>query len=98
MHAPGLSAGAAFAGGKRPRLHSRGDQRHPGAGAVGAGDQHTADIDPALRALVENLPADVLAGRDAQLEAAIAYLMERIEQDPRVTPDPPPYPNKSKPE
>ena len=47
---------------------------------------------------VENHPAEVLAGKDSQLEAAIAYVQQRMADDPRVFPDPPPYPDKSKPE
>ncbi len=46
---------------------------------------------------VENWPVDVLAGRDAQLEAAVENVMERAEADPRTVPDPPAYPDKSKP-
>lgn len=46
--------------------------------------------------VVENVPGDVLAGRDAQLERAIEVLMPKIEYDPRPIPDPPPYPDKSK--
>jgi tricorn protease len=46
---------------------------------------------------VENLPSDVLAGRDPQLEAAVRHLQERLAVDPRELPPPPPYPDKSKP-
>ncbi|HOC43458.1 MAG TPA: S41 family peptidase [Thermoanaerobaculales bacterium] len=46
---------------------------------------------------VENLPSDVLAGRDPQLEAAVRHLQERLAEDPRELPPPPPYPDKSKP-
>ncbi len=46
--------------------------------------------------VVENLPGDVMAGRDAQLEKAIEVLLPKIEADPRSIPDPPPYPDKSK--
>jgi len=46
---------------------------------------------------VENLPSDVLAGRDPQLEAAVRRLQERLAEDPRELPPPPPYPDKSKP-
>jgi tricorn protease len=39
---------------------------------------------------VDNLPADVLAGRDPQLERAIAEVMKRIEAEkPRLAPPPP---------
>jgi tricorn protease len=46
---------------------------------------------------VQNMPVDVLAGRDAQLEAALELLGDRLAADPRQLPDPPPYPDKSKP-
>ncbi|MCP4246085.1 MAG: hypothetical protein GY778_03460, partial [bacterium] len=45
---------------------------------------------------VQNLPVDVLNGRDAQLEAGIAEVMRRIEQDPMTIPPRPAYPDKSK--
>jgi tricorn protease len=45
---------------------------------------------------VENLPGEVLRGRDAQLETAIEVVMEELERDPRRTPELPPYPDKSK--
>jgi len=46
---------------------------------------------------VENLPLDVLSGHDAQLDRAIAWLMSKIAEEPRPIPDPPEYPDKSKP-
>jgi len=46
---------------------------------------------------VENLPSDVLAGRDPQLEAAVRHLQDRLAEDPRELLPPPPYPDKSKP-
>jgi len=42
---------------------------------------------------VDNLPHATFNGEDAQLEAAIRYLQERIAEDPRPVPNPPPYPN-----
>lgn len=47
--------------------------------------------------VVDNLPADVLAGRDTQLERAVALLLERIEKEPKVIPPRPDYPVKTKP-
>jgi tricorn protease len=44
---------------------------------------------------VENDPAAVLAGRDPQLDRAIAYLKEQIRKCPVVHPLPPPFPNKA---
>ena len=45
---------------------------------------------------VQNMPGDVLRGRDAQLEAAIENLLQRIREDPMNLPDRPRYPDKSK--
>jgi len=45
---------------------------------------------------VENPPAQVLAGQDAQLSSAIQYLERKMADDPKTFPDPPPYPDKSK--
>ncbi len=53
-------------------------------------------VDPDI--VVENQPADLLRGRDAQLERAVRLLTEKIEADPQPVPDPPPYQDKSKPE
>ncbi len=50
-------------------------------------------VDPDI--VVDNLPHGTYNGRDAQLEAAIGYLLEMIEKDPRPVPPPPPYPDKS---
>jgi tricorn protease len=44
---------------------------------------------------VDNDPASVLAGRDRQLERAIAELLSRIENDPRRFPDRPEAPVKT---
>ncbi len=43
---------------------------------------------------VDNLPHATFNGEDAQLDAAIAYLLEEIRKDPRDVPAPPAYPNK----
>ena len=45
--------------------------------------------------VVDNLPHETFNGRDAQLEAAIAYLKKKIAEDPRAVPKPPPYPKKA---
>jgi tricorn protease len=45
--------------------------------------------------VVDNLPHETFNGRDAQLEAAVAYLQQLIEQDPRAVPAPPAFPDKS---
>jgi tricorn protease len=52
-------------------------------------------VDPDIE--VQNEPGDVLAGRDAQLEAALVHLADRMASDPMVVPDAPPeFPDKSK--
>ncbi|MBI5709833.1 MAG: PD40 domain-containing protein [Candidatus Eisenbacteria bacterium] len=51
-------------------------------------------VDPDVE--VQNLPGDVLRGKDAQLDAAIAYLRERLAAQPMALPPPPAYPNKAK--
>jgi tricorn protease len=50
-------------------------------------------VDPDI--IVDNLPHSTYKGEDAQLEAAIKYLEELIEKDPRPVPQPLPYPDKS---
>ena len=43
---------------------------------------------------VDNLPHATFNGQDAQLEAAIRYLQQKIAEDPRPVPQPPAYPNR----
>jgi tricorn protease len=50
-------------------------------------------VDPDI--VVDNLPHSTFEGEDAQLGAAIKYLKELIDKDPRPVPQPPPYPDKS---
>ena len=45
--------------------------------------------------VVDNLPHATFNGKDAQLEAAVKYLREQIEKDPRPVPSAPAYPNKA---
>ena len=45
--------------------------------------------------LVDNLPHQAFLGKDAQLEAAIAYLKKKIKDDPPVFPEAPERPDKS---
>lgn len=52
-------------------------------------------VDPDVE--VQNMPGDVLKGVDAQLDAAVAYLMGEIRKMPAEPPGPPPYPDKAKP-
>jgi tricorn protease len=50
-------------------------------------------VDPDI--LVDNLPNATFNGKDAQLEAAVAYLKKLIAEKPLPVPKPPVYPNKS---
>jgi tricorn protease len=50
-------------------------------------------VDPDI--IVDNLPHATFKGKDAQLDAAIKYLLDEIEKDPRPVPAAPPYPNKA---
>ncbi len=45
--------------------------------------------------VVDNLPHATFNGKDAQLEAAIAYLQKKIAEDPRPVPKAPPYPKRA---
>jgi tricorn protease len=45
---------------------------------------------------VEQTPADVIAGRDPQLEKAIEVVMEQLRANPPADPQRPPYPVKGK--
>jgi len=51
-------------------------------------------VDPDIE--VENLPGDVLQGRDAQLETGIQNILQRLRDDPKDLPPPPAYPDKRK--
>jgi tricorn protease len=50
-------------------------------------------VQPDIR--VDNEPHETFLGRDAQLEAAVAYLKEKIAADPPKNPEAPPRPDKS---
>jgi tricorn protease len=50
-------------------------------------------VDPDI--VVDNLPHASFSGSDAQLDAALQYLKEQIQKDPRPVPKAPPYPNKA---
>ena len=50
-------------------------------------------VDPDI--VVDNLPHASFEGSDAQLDAALQFLKEQIQKDPRPVPKPPPYPNKA---
>lgn len=50
-------------------------------------------VDPDI--VVDDLPHATFLGRDAQLEAAVTHLLERIEKEPVRVPPPPAYPTKA---
>ena len=52
-------------------------------------------VDPDI--IVVNMPKDVLAGKDAQLDKAIEIIMDKIKNEPMPLPVQPTYPDKSKP-
>jgi hypothetical protein len=45
--------------------------------------------------VIDNLPEDELAGRDAQLDRAIDELLKQLQEHPAPKPTPPPVPDKS---
>ncbi len=51
-------------------------------------------VDPDI--VVDNPPHAAFLGKDAQLEAAVTHLLDKIEQDPVEVPKHPPYPDKKK--
>jgi tricorn protease len=78
------------------RLTDRGLARAPQTGVYGPEREWLIEghgVDPDI--VVDNLPRETFNGRDAQLEAAIAYLKEQIQKHPVDIPEPPPYPDKS---
>jgi tricorn protease len=46
--------------------------------------------------IVEDDPPALMTGRDPQLDAAIAYLKEKVAAKPVLRPNPPPFPDKSR--
>lgn len=50
-------------------------------------------VDPDIT--VDNLPHATFDGSDAQLDAAVKYLKDEMQKDPRPVPQHPPYPDKS---
>lgn len=45
---------------------------------------------------VQNMPGEVVKGRDAQLEAGIKFLLDKLAKEPMILPETPPYPDKAK--
>jgi len=52
-------------------------------------------VDPDVE--VQNMPGDVLKGKDVQLDTVLDYLKGELARDPKELPAPPPYPDKGKP-
>lgn len=50
-------------------------------------------VDPDF--VLDNGPHETFMGKDAQLDGAITYLLDRLTKDPRPAPKVPPYPDKS---
>ncbi len=77
------------------RLTDGGLARAPMTGVYGPeGEWLIEQIGVVPDMVVDNLPHATFNGEDAQLDTAIRYLLGEIENDPRVVPSPPPYPNR----
>ncbi len=78
------------------RLSDGGLARAPMTGVYGPeGEWLIEQIGVIPDMVVDNLPHATFNGSDAQLDAAIEYLMQQIELDPRTVPPPPAFPDKS---
>ena len=78
------------------RLTDQGLARAPQTGVYGPEREWLIEghgVDPDI--VVDNLPHATFKGQDAQLEAAIAFLKEQIQNYPVDVPTPPAYPDKS---
>jgi tricorn protease len=78
------------------RTVDNGSLRIPQAGTYGPDGEWLIEghgIDPDI--VVDNLPHATFNGQDAQLEAAIQYLQQQIEENPVEKPVTPPFPDKS---
>jgi tricorn protease len=82
--------------GSRNRLTDGGLARAPSMGVYGPeGEWLIEQIGVVPDIVVDNLPHATFRGEDAQLEAAIRYLQQKIAEDPRAVPEPPPYPHRA---
>ena len=78
------------------RLSDGGLARAPMDGVYGPeGEWLIEQIGVVPDMVVDNLPHATFNGSDAQLDAAIEYLKQQIELDPREVPPPPRFPDKS---
>jgi len=81
--------------GSSNRLTDDGFARAPSTGVYGPEGEWLIEqvgVEPDI--VVDNLPHATFNGEDAQLDAAIRYLQEKIAEDPRAVPPPPPYPDR----
>lgn len=78
------------------RLTDNGLARAPMMGVYGPEGEWLIEqigVEPDI--VVDNPPHATFKGEDAQLDAAVKYLLEEIRKDPRPVPEPPPFPDKS---
>jgi len=78
------------------RLTDRGWARAPMWGVYGPEGEWLIEghgVEPDIE--VDNLPHATFNGEDAQLDTAIDFLLQKIDEDPRLVPEPPPFPDKS---
>ena len=82
--------------GSSNRLTDGGLARAPSMGVYGPeGEWLIEQIGVVPDIELDNPPHATFNGEDAQLDAAIQFLQQRIAEDPRPVPPPPPYPNKA---
>jgi tricorn protease len=81
--------------GSSNRLTDMGLARAPETGVYADGEWLIEGwgVDPDI--VVDNLPHETFHGRDRQLETALELLKQKIAEDPRDVPAPPPYPDKT---
>jgi tricorn protease len=78
------------------RLTDNGLARAPSAGVYGPeGEWLIEQIGVAPDIEVDNLPHATFNGKDAQLDRAIAYLLDEIGKNPRNVPAAPSFPDRS---
>jgi tricorn protease len=87
--------GVDWSGLQRPDHHRNGSVQQPNNAFWGKEgkwlvENHGADPD----ILLDNDPASVMAGKDAQLDKAIEIAMQKITEQPFSFPPQPPYPSK----
>ncbi|HSG07225.1 MAG TPA: S41 family peptidase [Longimicrobiales bacterium] len=82
--------------GSSNRLTDGGHARAPSMGVYGPeGEWLIEQVGVVPDVEIDNLPRATFEGQDAQLDAAIRYLQEKIAEDPRAVPEPPPHPVRS---